>query len=295
MPTCKECGTTLPRLQWTHFKYKCTGKFNNGKEYILAYPDETLVDEDVAKKTAVTLENLVSKYGEEEGTERWNMYKSRQAESNSYEYKKNKHGWTKDQFNSFNKSRAVTLDNLVKKHGEEKGTSMWVSYCERQAYTNTLDYFIEQHGPDIGTEKYNTMISQKVYVNKTGSLASKLEMDLIENLEKELSFELEYTYKTGQLYVAKETNHVLCDIAHGNKIIEVYGDYWHCSPEKFPPEYYNVQTKKTAKETWEKDLAKVKACIESGYEVMVVWENEYRRNKQETLERMKEWILKGKE
>ena len=34
MPTCKECGFTASRLQWTHFKFNCTGKFNNGKEFI---------------------------------------------------------------------------------------------------------------------------------------------------------------------------------------------------------------------------------------------------------------------
>lgn len=92
MPKCLECGVDLPRLQWTHFKYKCTGRFNNSKEYIVAYPNAILVDPELAKRTAVTLENLILKYGSEKGTNRWKHYLEKQATSNSFKYKKEKHG-----------------------------------------------------------------------------------------------------------------------------------------------------------------------------------------------------------
>ena len=33
MIKCLECGFESSRLQWTHFKFNCTGRFNNGTEY----------------------------------------------------------------------------------------------------------------------------------------------------------------------------------------------------------------------------------------------------------------------
>lgn len=50
MPKCLECGFESSRLQWTHFRYKCTGRFKNGTEYKKAYPNALLVDEEIAKK-----------------------------------------------------------------------------------------------------------------------------------------------------------------------------------------------------------------------------------------------------
>jgi beta-mannanase len=50
MPKCLECGVEAQRLQWTHFKYKCTGKFKNGKEYQAAYPGSKVVDEELSQK-----------------------------------------------------------------------------------------------------------------------------------------------------------------------------------------------------------------------------------------------------
>lgn len=60
MIKCLECGIESNRLQWTHFKFNCTGRFKNGCEYQLAYPNALLVDESIVKKTAVTLDNVIS-------------------------------------------------------------------------------------------------------------------------------------------------------------------------------------------------------------------------------------------
>lgn len=60
-----------------------------------------------------TLEYFINKYGYDEGNKRWESYKHKQAISNSFEYKKNKYNWTFNDFKNFNKSRAVTKDNLI--------------------------------------------------------------------------------------------------------------------------------------------------------------------------------------
>ena len=95
----------------------------------------------------LSIERFITIYGIEEGKKRWDSYCKKQAESNTFEYKK-RNGLieTKEQFDEYNKSRAVTLKNQIKKYGDVEGKKRWDSYCKRQAYTNSKEYF--------GQEKY---------------------------------------------------------------------------------------------------------------------------------------------
>lgn len=149
---CCACGLITTRLQHTHFKYKCTIKTLT--EYKTQFPNTLLVAPNLVKNTSITLENLISKYGEVEGNKRWKSYCDKQAETNTFDYKLNKYGITEEEFNAFNKSRAVTLKNLIKKYGEDEGIKRWEAYCERQKYTNSYEYFIEQYGEDEGNRKW---------------------------------------------------------------------------------------------------------------------------------------------
>jgi len=205
MPKCLECGFESVRLQWTHFKYKCTGKFNNGTEYLKVYPNALLIDPSLAKLSAMTLDNQVKKYGIDEGHRRWNLYREKQAYTNSFEHKKEKYGWTKEQFDHYNSSRAQTLEKMIERHGETEGVKRWQIYCERQAYTNTKNYFIEKYGPEKGYQKYLEVNKNKAVGNPL-ILAEKMEITVEEatdiiikrqknffssNLEKEFTSLLE--------------------------------------------------------------------------------------------------------
>ena len=94
-------------------------------------------------------------FGEEEGLKKWNHYCELQSKSNKFEYKKEKYGWTEEDFNNFNKTRAITLENQIAKYGEEEGTKRFNDYCEKQVYAgNKLEYFIEKLGEIEGRKKY---------------------------------------------------------------------------------------------------------------------------------------------
>lgn len=62
-------------------------------------------------------------------------------------------------------------------------------------------------------------------------------------------------------------------VNNSKTIIEVFGDYWHCNPEK----YYsaNEHQKKQIKKD-ESRLAYLRKC---GHEVIVIWENDILKNK----------------
>lgn len=58
-----------------------------------------------------------------------------------------------------------------------------------------------------------------------------------------------------------------------NRIVECHGDYWHCNPLKFSPNYYNRMVHLTAQQVWDRDAEKKRLLEKAGYVVEVVWEN----------------------
>ena len=313
MVKCLECGFETSRLQWTHFKFNCTGKFKNGKEYMLAYPGSKVVDSVLAKSTAITLENLTKKYGAIDGSLRWEEYRSKQAHSNSYEYKKEKFGWSKEQFEEYNSSRSQTLEKMILRHGETEGIAKWELYCSRQAYTNTKNYFIEKYGLDKGTEKY-IATSKKKSVNNPVLLSEKLnisldqateiilsrqkqfftsniEQEFISAIEQQIGL-LDHTTKNKPFgkWSSLLNTYVIYDIKHKNCIIEFNGDYWHANPNIYKDDA--IIRGKTAIDIRHRDLLKLKTAQDLGYNTLVIWESDFKNHKDSTIKQVCEWILK---
>lgn len=314
MPTCKECGFVASRLQWTHFKYNCTGRFKNGREYKAVYPEEILVDPELAAKTAVTLQNLVKKYGKEVGEKKWQEYKDKQALSNTFEYKAKKHGWSKTDFDQYNQSRSATFENFVKRYGEKEALNQWNQYCERQRYTNSLEYFIEKYGND-GLKKWNEycaergksmsleFIMEKYEVDFSGAeeiLSDRYKTNFSSNLEKhfvdkliEKIGDIKYTYKTKQFCIwsyelgAPLFYDITC--SKRNKIIEFNGDYWHANPAITESNTVIKQNGLTAQDIWNRDKIKHNTAINRGFDVLVVWESEFKNDKQKTIDNTIKW------
>ena len=118
----------------------------------------------IGNNRKVTLEKMIASYGIEEGKRRFEHYRALQAETNTFEYKQKKFGMTREEFDKYNKSRAVTLENLVARHGEKEGRSIWESYKKRQAYAGCkLEYFIEKYGEEDGKRKYEELNIAKTH------------------------------------------------------------------------------------------------------------------------------------
>lgn len=73
------------------------------------------------------------------------------------------------------------------------------------------------------------------------------------------------------------------DIVANNKIIEYNGDFWHSNPTKYSPEYINPRTKLKAADKWNIDQQKLQYARDQGYEVLVVWESDFKKNKEEVI------------
>lgn len=268
----------------------------------------------------LTYEKLVICYGEEQANKRWKEYKEKQAYSNTFEYKKEKYGWSKKQYDEYNKSRSVTLDNLILKHGKSDGLLKWEEYCQKQKYSNTVEYFIKKYNSkDIGTKewlKYNYSkgssnriddIMKKYsfsreeaceYISKkrTSSLVSTSEKRFVDYLFSELGYDLKYSYKTRQYCIwCNDLNcPVFYDIVDTNSkvIIEYNGDIWHANPKKYKSTDIIPIINKEAKEIWDYDNKKTLSALDRGFDVIKVWESDFLKNPKNEVEKVIKWLKK---
>lgn len=311
MITCKACGFTSDRLQWTHFKFKCIGKYKNGKEYQKDFPGAPLVSDQLRLKTAVTKNNLIKKYGEADGLARWNTYTDKQRHSNSFEYKSATKGWTRDEFEKYNKSRAVTLEAMIIKYGESEGLKRFDEYCQKQKITKTKEYFISKHGierwdevckqkakssdPHHQAQKLGISVEDAMYVihNRGLKYTSSAEIQFISMLETSLGEPLEFSGLTKQFGKMHSSGYMFFDVKHNDVIIEFNGDYWHANPKKYTENEFIRGV--PVIEIWERDRIKREVAESSGYRFITVWESEFTQDKLGTIERIKQWMLNGRE
>ena len=93
------------------------------------------------------------------------------------------------------------------------------------------------------------------------------------------------------------------DFTYNNKIIEFNGDMIHGNPSIYAatdtplskyPKAFSHKSKWTACQLWDYDAEKARVANAHGYEVMVVWESEWKKDKAGVLNRVKEYLCGAK-
>jgi len=257
---------------------------------------------------------FVTQYGENLGSKKFKELQDRQAFTNSREYK----GMTEEEFKQYNQSRAVTLENMIKRYGEEEGTKLFEEYCQKQIYTKSKQRYIDEYGEEkglrivseINKKKTHTLENfQRKYGKEEGwdrykeyqenkhCSYSKVASKLFEELEKSLNRkDLTYIYKpkNHELHLSDNGKNYYFDfcIPELKFIIEFNGDVFHGNPKFFNesdrPNPYDETL--TAKDMWKRDKQKVDFAKKNGYNVFVVWESEYRKDKNRILDTIKELV-----
>lgn len=297
-------------------KSKIFNTFNKYVSYAFDIPQE-LIDEK-NKLSVPTLDNCIRKHGEEKGKEVFEEYRRKQAYTNSFEYKHKKYGWTKEQYDEYNKSRSVTIDNLIKRHGEEKGKSIWDKYIEKQSYTSTNEYLIDKFGEDKA--KYIILLKSRDingYILKYGeeegrkkyekylkssndkkhySKFSQLFFDNLVSSLKENGLNFKYCYGDNEHWKWSTENKLYFFdfyIPELRLVIELNGDYWHCNPNKYDSEYVHQLRHMTAKEIWEYDEHRnLIISNEMKYNLEIVWESNIRKDRNGVIFNLVEKIKK---
>lgn len=70
-------------------------------------------------------------------------------------------------------------------------------------------------------------------------------------------------------------------------IIELFGDWWHMNPQKYKADDIHKLTKKTASQIWDRDTRKIDYLQTLGYHVEIIWELDWRLDKEACIERVK--------
>ena len=82
---------------------------------------------------------------------------------------------------------------------------------------------------------------------------------------------------------------------NNKKIIEFHGDMYHGNPKKYKATDYPHPFRKTitAQDMWNKDKRKLNVAIKEGFEMLVIWDSEYRwGNKQEIINKCIDFLSK---
>jgi hypothetical protein len=251
------------------------------------------------KKYSWTKEKAIEKYGEEKGLEIWNNYCEKQSQTNTFEYKKEKYGWTKEQFDEYNQSRAVTLENLIKRHGKEKGLEIWNNYIIRQSETKSFNWMVEKYGEEkaieINSQKSLTLENFiRKYGEEEGALRweefsikrynpySQISQILFEMLDKYLSKKYTTYYATknnGEWFVRGNDQVYYLDyfIKELNICIEFNGNAWHGNPKMFKPtdHCHPIYKDMTAFDLQLKDKKRIKELKNKGIKTYIIWESDF--------------------
>ena len=123
---------------------------------------------------------------------------------------------------------------------------------------------------------------QNTYGNRKIGFVSKGQQEVFELFEKD-GFEKEVIIESMSVDVCNENLKIA---------IEYNGDYWHCNPRTWKADQYNPSIKMFAKEKWTLDMKRVYYLKSLGYTVIVVWENDWKTNKESCLKRIYDAIDK---
>jgi len=175
-----------------------------------------------------------------------------------------------------------SLEKCIEKHGEEEGKKVWE---ERQR--KWMDNLNSK------SEEEKIEIKRKKLFNNSGY--SKVSQDLFWRIydnyqDHDIKFEeLNSEVIRYDKFTKRHYKYDFVDFTN-KKCIEFNGDYWHCNPVKYNEGYIHPIMNLSAKQIWDRDNIKNSWLENRGYKILTIWESEYRKNPQQTLEKCIKFI-----
>ena len=157
------------------------------------------------------------------------------------------------------KSRAFTLEKCIKKYGDVEGPKV---FEERQI-------------------KWQKSLHKSL--NDGNGLAQSI-------IAKEFFKRLISKAKIRKYQFEYQLGRYSFDFRYGNVFIEFNGDYRHCNPKIYQPNFYNKVNKKTAYEIWSRDKRKLNLATKKGYKVITIWESDFNQDPEKTIQKCIEFI-----
>lgn len=113
---------------------------------------------------------------------------------------------------------------------------------------------------------------------------SKIELEFFQALQAEYPDISREVIKTKEGWFFPD-----CISLRDRVIIELFGDYWHGNPEKYAPED-KVAHNSLAKDVWEHDGNRIASLENLGYQVIIIWESEYKKDKASIINELSAYL-----
>jgi hypothetical protein len=229
----------------------------------------------------VSLRGCVARFGEEHGQKLWEDRESKRSEAGK-------------------KGSACLTYWLNKGYSEDEAI---IKRSERQS-TFTLEKCIEKYGEEEGKKRFTKRQNDwSKSLTKNGNLKlgySKISQELfykiLEFYDTNEKQNIKFSTHNGEFRLNKPDGGIwLYDFTDINnkKIIEYNGDQYHANPKKYLSNDKPHPFRKglTSKEIWDKDRLKLQLAKENGFEVLVIWDSEYRwGNKEKFINKCKKFL-----
>lgn len=223
-------------------------------------------------------------------------------------------------YKQYNKSRKVTLEDSIRRYGEDVGRKKYNDYVNKQKKNGvTLEWFQEQYGmieglakyKDIGRRKAHTISS---YIERYGNEEEALYKLLLfwskrntgrffSDSSQRLCRDVDNLHIFDSYFATKNVEYGIYDnimhryfmydytIPELRLILEFHGDHWHANPSIYKPSDTTLTpNKRKASTIWMEDRLKRECANRRGFEVIYVWESTYNSSPDSVLFNIKEFI-----
>lgn len=313
--TCRICGHRSTRIYGKHLKFKHDMSTD---EYKLKFPGAPLMspkDLDSTNKNSglhMKQDKYRKMFSEKVLGENNPSHRSKVDASE----RKRRSPFSKD-FKGYNdmENKSLAVSEFAKKALKDRLTTSqkeyWISkgfseedsinlVSDRQK-TFSLEKCIEKYGDEAGLKKYNSrQIKWQSSLKENGNIkcgysevSQKLFWEICESyVEKTELSDVYFATKNKEYFISiKDLGFKSYDFADRKrkKIIEYNGDLYHANPliysEYDRPHPYLREKGPSALDIWKKDEEKIKLANDLGFEVLTIWDSEYRENKEDVLNR----------
>jgi very-short-patch-repair endonuclease len=241
--------------------------------------------------------NIIKKMSEDKSGANHHYYGKKLSEEHKEKIRK---GLDTDEFRF--KSKKTMKLKFKEKYGKDWETH-YNSFLESMSKVNTLEWFVEKHGKVEGAKKYkerNDNLKLNSYFvthpedNKRDSysqISQKLFWEIYNKIKdsyKEIYF-AEFNHEHSCLTGPYRFDFVILD---NKKIIEFNGNKFHPKP--------NLSKKELKKWTTphgilgsvilERDVLKKEKAENNDFQILYVWENEYKKNKNKVIDKCLQFL-----
>lgn len=214
---------------------------------------------------------FIVKYGEEEGSK---LFREKKVKEGKLHSPRSVEYWLNKGF-SFEETKEIisknqntfSLEKCIEKHGEERGLQI---FTERQ--NKWQESLLNNGNMKLGYSK----ISQELFYS------------ILETYDLGYRDKIKFATHNGEFKIDNPNGGVylydFIDVV-GKKIIEYNGDMYHANPKKYKktdtPHPYRKT--KTSLDIWESDKKKLDTVKNNGYEVLIIWDSEFRWGNKEKV------------